>query len=94
MADLPAGRQDWQTQFMYFVYIIKSIKRNYLYVGISNSIGRRLAEHNSGRNITTKPYMPFVLLHSEELPDRISARTREKWFKSGEGKEFIKAHYL
>lgn len=78
---------------MYFVYIIKSVNRNYIYVGISDDVDRRIREHNSGKNRTTKPYRPFELLHKEAFPDRISARAREKWFKTGEGKEFIKIHY-
>jgi putative endonuclease len=79
---------------MYFVYILRSSKRNYIYIGISDNVTRRLYEHNSGQNRTTKPHRPFKLLNSEKFPDRINARTREKWFKSGEGKEFIKVHYL
>ncbi|MDO8471174.1 MAG: GIY-YIG nuclease family protein [bacterium] len=79
---------------MYFIYIIKSLNRNYFYVGISNNVGRRFIEHNSGKNRTTRAYKPFKLLRSEKFPDRMSARKREKWFKSGEGKEFIKMHYL
>lgn len=79
---------------MFYTYVIKSFSRNYVYVGISNDFKRRLREHNSGKNRTTKPYKPFKVLHVEEFPDRISARTRERWFKSGEGKEFLKKHYL
>ena len=79
---------------MYFLYLLKSTEGNYIYVGISNNVSRRLSEHNSGWNKTTKPYKPFRLLHTEKFPNRIVARKREEWFKSGEGKEFIKAHYL
>ncbi|HCY77300.1 MAG TPA: endonuclease [Ignavibacteriales bacterium] len=75
---------------MFFVYAIKSLKRNYIYVGLSNNLERRLAEHNGGRNKTTEPYRPFKLIYSEEFDTRIKARTREKYFKSGSGKEFLK----
>ena len=75
---------------MYFVYVLKSQVRNYTYIGISHDVGQRLARHNSGRNPTTKPYRPFILLHTETFPDRISARSREKWFKTGEGRELLK----
>ncbi len=33
---------------MYFVYAIESKIRNYIYVGLTNDIDRRLAEHNNG----------------------------------------------
>ena len=75
---------------MFFVYAIKSLKRNYIYVGLSSNLERRLAEHNGGRNKTTEPFRPFKLIYSEEFDSRIKARTREKYFKSGSGKEFLK----
>lgn len=75
------------------MYVIKSLDRNYVYVGISINVSHRLDEHNSGKNRTTKPYRPFRLIHKEQMKDRKSARQREKWFKSGEGKEFLKTHY-
>ncbi|HVV39303.1 MAG TPA: GIY-YIG nuclease family protein [Candidatus Paceibacterota bacterium] len=75
---------------MYYVYAIKSSLRNYLYVGLTADIERRLSEHNKGRNKTTRPYRPFTLVYSEALSDRRSARSREKYLKSGVGKEFLK----
>lgn len=76
---------------MYTVYVIKSTTRNYTYVGLTNNLERRLFDHNMGYNKTTKPYCPFDVIYTEECPDRISARNREKYFKSGVGREFIKS---
>ncbi|MCX7875381.1 MAG: GIY-YIG nuclease family protein, partial [Melioribacteraceae bacterium] len=53
-------------------------------------IERRLHQHNSGYNKTTKPYKPFKLIYFEKLESRIEARQREKYFKSGIGREKIK----
>ena len=75
---------------MITVYAIQSIKRNYIYVGMSNTLERRIQEHNNGENKSTKAYRPFILIYSEVFPDRISARRREKYLKSGIGKEFLK----
>ena len=75
---------------MIFVYAIKSLSRNYLYVGMTNDLERRIAEHNNGENKSTKAYRPFKLIYSETFPDRISARAKEKYLKSGIGKEFLK----
>lgn len=66
---------------LFFVYAIKSLQRNYIYVGLSNNVERRLDEHNSGLNRTTKPYAPFKLILCEEYPDRVAARKREKYLK-------------
>jgi putative endonuclease len=75
---------------MFMVYAIKSVKRNYIYVGISKNLSRRLDEHNDGKNKTTKPYKPFKLIYSESFKTRSEARKREIYFKSGSGKEFLK----
>ena len=75
---------------MYSVYAIKSLKRNYIYVGISNDIERRLMQHNRGYNKSTKPYIPFVLFYFEKLDNRIEARNREKYLKTASGKRYLK----
>ena len=75
---------------MYYVYAISSISRNYIYVGLTDSVERRFSEHNSGRNTTTKPYLPFKLIFTEEFTTRIEARIAEKYYKSGVGKEKLK----
>ena len=75
---------------MYFVYAIKSVNRNYIYAGLTNDIERRVAEHNAGKNKTTKPYRPFKLIYSESFITRVEARKKEKYLKSGIGKEYLK----
>lgn len=58
---------------------------------MTNNFSRRLVEHNNGENSSTKAYRPFELIYSEEFTDRVSARVKEKYLKSGIGKEFLKA---
>ena len=76
---------------MFYVYAIKSTERTYIYVGLTDNLERRLSEHNSGKNKTTRPYRPFVLIHSEMFETRIEARQREKYLKSGIGKDFLRS---
>ena len=76
---------------MYFVYAIKSVERKYIYVGISDNPSRRINQHNKGYERTTRPYRPFVTILIEEFADRLAARKREKYLKSGSGKEFLKS---
>jgi putative endonuclease len=75
---------------MYYVYAISSLERNYIYVGLTDNIERRLSEHNTGKNKTTMAYSPFVLIYFEKCGNRIEARIKEKYFKSGSGKEKLK----
>ncbi len=74
----------------YYVYALNSCERNYIYVGLTNNIERRISEHNKGYNKTTKPYLPFALIHSEAFQSRTEARAREKELKSSKGKRFLK----
>lgn len=55
---------------MYYVYVIISKARKYTYTGISDNVERRVFQHNSGRNMTTRPYAPFEIVFIEEYPDR------------------------
>ena len=75
---------------MYYVYAIKSLKKDWLYVGITDSLERRLHQHNKGQNRSTKPYAPFKLVYFEKTTDRQSARVREKYLKTASGKRWLK----
>ena len=81
---------DTQDFDMITVYAISSEKRNYIYVGLTNDLDRRLEEYSSAKNRTTRPYRPFRLIHTEMYKTRTEARTREKYLKSGVGKEYLK----
>ena len=76
---------------MFFVYAIRSLTRNYIYVGLSNNYERRFKEHNEGYERTTKLYRPFELILVEEFPTRPDARKREKFLKSGVGKSYLRS---
>ena len=75
---------------IYFVYALRSLTRNYIYVGMTDNLERRVHQHNSGLNATTRPYAPFVVILTEGFPTRPEARKREKYLKSGVGKGFLR----
>lgn len=75
---------------MYFVYVLKSQADGRLYKGMTNNIERRIYEHNIGKHKSTRPYRPWILVYSETNENRVEARKREKYFKSGIGREFLK----
>ncbi len=75
---------------MIYVYAISSLKHNYIYVGLTQDLRKRIDRHNKGREKTTKFYSPFELIYSEECRTRIDARIREKYWKSGSGKEKLR----
>ncbi len=76
--------------WMYYVYALSSEIRNYIYVGLSSDLEKRIHAHNSGYERTTKPYRPFKLIYKEEFSTRVEAREREKYFKSTTGKNYLR----
>ena len=74
---------------MYYVYILKSLKDNKYYTGISNNIESRIRQHNIGYSSTksTKTRGPFELRFAQECINRVEARSLEKYLKSGLGRE-------
>ncbi len=75
---------------MFFVYALRSRKDGGLYIGLTSNLDRRIKEHNSGKERTTRHRRPFDLIHSESYATRIEARAREKFFKTGWGREKLK----
>jgi putative endonuclease len=73
----------------YFVYAIYSDSRKRRYIGISINPENRLEDHNRGQTKSTKPYRPWKLVYTEVFNSRTEARKREKYLKSGIGREFL-----
>ncbi len=89
---MPACRQAGVAIKMqkWYVYILKSLKDNGIYIGMSREPEERLRLHNKGKTISTRSRRPFVMLYKEECNSADEARKREKYYKSGFGREQIK----
>ncbi len=75
---------------MNYVYVLKSKKDKKRYIGLTNDIDKRLQEHNSGRVVATRFRTPFELIYFEKYENRSEAAVREKFLKTGKGREFLK----
>jgi putative endonuclease len=73
---------------MFTVYVIQS-NRGERYTGHTENLRRRLLEHNSGLCKTTKVDSNWRVIYSEEFDSRGEAVKRERWLKTGKGREFI-----
>ena len=76
---------------MITVYAILSKFNGDIYVGMTMDADKRLTEHNAGKSKYTKSLRPWRTLYRELQPDWKAARKREKYLKSGIGKEFLKS---
>ena len=75
---------------MRYVYVLRSKKDYKLYYGFTDNLEKRLSEHNSYKVKSTKARAPFELVYFETVGSDIDARKKEKYFKSGFGRKYIK----
>jgi len=67
---------------MYYVYILASRRHGTLYIGVTNSLQKRLAEHRSGKGLSfVKTYGVYRLVYVEAFERAEEAITREKQLK-------------
>lgn len=70
---------------MYKVYILRSLSKQRHYIGHTDSIIRRLDEHNSGKTKSTKPFTPWEIIYTEDFDTKQQAYAREMQIKSYKG---------
>ncbi len=65
-----------------FIYILTNKNKTTLYIGVTNNLQRRLAEHKEGIGSKfTKKYHVHYLVYYEEFNDIAKAIDREKQLK-------------
>jgi putative endonuclease len=74
----------------YYVYILRSLVKDWIYVGYSENLKQRLVEHNSGKSPATSRYKPYELIHYEAYRNMIDAKRRELYLKTTKGKTTIR----
>ncbi|MBL7874203.1 MAG: GIY-YIG nuclease family protein [Cyclobacteriaceae bacterium] len=79
---------------MWFVYILKSLNSDFVYIGSSNDLSRRLKEHNDLKSASTMPYAPLEIAAYIAVKDERKARELENYFKTGSGKAILKKRIL
>jgi len=70
--------------------VIKSISKDTQYVGSTSDVHKRVADHNAGRSSFTKGHRPWILVHQESFATKAEALQRERYLKSGKGREILK----
>jgi len=74
---------------MFYFYILRSLKNKKLYLGLSSNLKKRLNGHNSGKNFSTKPYLPYEIIYYSAFKNKLDAINCEKYFKTTRGWERI-----
>ena len=74
----------------YYIYVLQNVPKNYIYIGYSEDLRKRLISHNNGQNKSTKSYAPLELIHYEAYKNMEDAKRREFYLKSNGGKTTLK----
>ena len=74
---------------MFFVYVLRNETGRH-YTGFTSDLVQRLGQHNSGVTRSTKNRGSWAVIYQEEHATRAEAMRREKFLKSGQGREELK----
>ena len=74
---------------MFYTYVLLSELNNRYYIGSTKNISRRVAQHNDGKNTSTKSYRPWKLVYYESFQTLAEARQREREIKSWKSHEYM-----
>jgi len=69
----------------YYIYLLKSQKRDWTYIGVTIDLKRRIEQHLSGKSYTTRKYLPVELVYYEAYRSLSDANNREKSLKQHGG---------
>ena len=76
---------------MYFIYVLYSKVANRFYTGYTKNIDKRLKHHNLGLNRWSRRGIPWELVYSEDYKTKKEALRRERFLKTGKGREELSA---
>jgi len=77
---------------MIYVYLLESASSGQRYVGTTNDLKRRLADHNAGKSPHTSKFIPWRLVTYVAFDDRVKAEAFERYLKCGSGHAFARRH--
>ena len=74
---------------MFYCYVLRSEKTGRRYVGSCENLDDRIRRHNAGESKATRHGMPWALIHSETFVTRSEAAQRERYYKTGRGRDAL-----
>jgi len=71
----------------YYIYVLKSLKDEKLYIGKTKDLRKRLEYHNKGLVKATKGRRPLKLVYYEAFTNKEKWQKQELFYKTGIGRE-------
>jgi len=88
--DVPSGTSPLDKMKFFYLYVLKSKNRDFIYVGQTTDLKRRFGEHNNREELSTKHYAPFNLIFYEAYRNRKDCLRREEYLKTTKGKTTLR----
>jgi putative endonuclease len=76
---------------MYTVYVLKNDLSGKRYIGQTANLSKRVERHNQRHRGYTGQDGAWKAIHTEEYRTRGEAVARERFLKTGQGREFLKS---
>jgi putative endonuclease len=72
---------------MFYVYVLHSRKTGRRYIGSCENVCERIRRHNAGHSKAARHGVPWILVHSEAFANRADAARKERYYKTGKGRD-------
>lgn len=75
---------------MFYTYVLQSEKDGNFYTGFTQDLKQRIGKHMMGSVVATCDRRPLKLIYYEACLNERDAIKREKYFKTGFGRRFLR----
>lgn len=79
-----------EMKIMHYIYVLRSLKDGWLYVGRTKDLAQRFKEHMAGGVLSTRNRRPMRFLYAEMCHNIKDATRRERYLKTAWGKRYLK----
>jgi len=76
----------------YCVYVLRSLKDNFHYIGHTKDLDKRLRSHNDKKVRSTKAHVPYKVIYTEDYHSRTEAAKREYYLKQADGNIWLRQY--
>ena len=76
---------------MFFAYVLQNQRSGKFYTGHTADLAQRIGQHNRGITKSTKNRGNWKLIYHESFATKAEAMRREKYLKTGKGREEIRS---